>query len=312
MRLGRHLRGAGKRVLGHAFVAGQRAGVDVLPRHFYSSIPDIRALRSSTHWRQPRSMYGVLGIDLDEQIAFLKSCLPEEVRSRHASERVHARACAENGADGYGPIEAEVLYAFVASRRPRRVLQVGAGVSTAVVLQAKREFGLQIDVSCVDPFPTEYLKAAAGRAEIRLYPEPAQTVDLSELTSLDEGDLLFVDSTHTVKAGSEVTRLILEVLPRLRRGVFVHFHDITWPYDYSPGLLDGNLFFWEETALLQAFMVGNSGVTVRMSLSMLHHQRAGDLQALLPHYRPQPMVDGLFSASRADAHFPSSTYLQRL
>lgn len=309
---GRGLRDAGKRVLGRAFVAGQALGVDVLPRHFYSSIPDIRALRASDSWRGPRSMHGVLGIDLDEQLGFLRSCLPEAVRQRLARTAIHADACAQNEADGYGPIEAEVLYAFVSSRRPSRVVQVGAGVSTAVLLQAKRDLALQMDVVCVDPFPTGYLRRAAGRGDIHLYAEPAQTVELSVLTGLEDGDLLFVDSTHTVKPGSEVLRLMLEVLPRLKAGVFTHFHDISWPYDYGPGLLDGDLFFWEESALLHAFMVGNSTATIKMSLSMLHHQRPAELQELLPHYRPRPMADGLFRGAASGTHFPSSTFLQRL
>jgi len=257
-------------------------------------------------------MHGVLGVDLDAQMEFLKACVPEGVRRRVGDSSIHLDACVANGAEGYGPIEAEVLYAFVASRRPRRVLQVGAGVSTAVVLQAKRDFALETEVACVDPWPTDYLRRAASRGEIRLYEEPAQTVDLIELTALSEGDLLFVDSTHTVKVGGEVPRLILEVLPRLQPGVFVHFHDINWPYDYSPDLLGGVLFFWEETSLLLAFMVGNVGMVIRMSLSMLHHDRATELQTVFPNYCPHPMADGLYIAGPQGAHFPSATYLQRL
>jgi hypothetical protein len=138
-------------------------------------------------------------------------------------------------------------------------------------------------------------------------PRKAQKVPLEVLTELDDGDFLFIDSSHTVKPGSEVNRLILEVLPRLKRGAWVHFHDIFFPYDYQRGLLSDELFFCNESVLLQAYLTNNPRYTIRASLSMLHYAAPGELIKYLPNYHPAENEHGL---KRSEDHFPASTYLQ--
>jgi hypothetical protein len=140
--------------------------------------------------------------------------------------------------------------------------------------------------------------------------EGAETVSLATLTALEKGDMLFVDSTHTVKPGSEVNRIILDVLPRLGAGVFVHFHDIYFPYDYQRGLLSSELFFSAESTLLHAFLINNARCRILLSLSMLHYGAPDRMKALFPHYEPQSNVDGL--AGTGGRHFPNATYLLTL
>lgn len=305
---GRAARDRGKRLLERVFAAGQRVGVDVLPRHFYSAVPDLRQLSTTTDWRAPSAMPGVAGTDLDAQLSTLRDWLTPAVVDALRDD-VHAAAVARNGADGYGPMEAQVLHAFVATQRPRRVVQVGAGVSTAVVLDAAATHGVEVEVVAVDPFPTDLLVELDAAGDITLVREPAQTVALDVLTSLEAGDLLFIDSTHTVKPGSEVNRLILDVLPRLAPGVVVHVHDVYFPYDHPPDLLDGRLFFWTESTLLHAFLAGHATASLTVSTSMLAHGRSPALQDLLVGYRPVPMTDGLYDVPLIGHHFPSATYL---
>ena len=137
--------------------------------------------------------------------------------------------------------------------------------------------------------------------------ERAEVVDRDILTALDPGDILFVDSTHTVKPGSEVNRLILDVLPRLKSGVFVHFHDIYFPYDYQPTLLSSELFFSVESTLLHAFLIGNGHCRIVLSTSMLHYAAPERIAALFPRYAPQNNANGLIT--ERGEHFPSATYL---
>lgn len=305
----RRIRDILKRRLHTAFRIGQRLGVDVLPRHFYSSIPDVRELASNDVWRRPTSLFGIAGTDTSVQLAELGEWLTDDVRAVFATTDVHAAAIERNGADGYGPMEAQILHGFIASRRPKRVVQVGAGVSTAVILAAAERHGIDVDITAVDPFPTDLLTELDASNDITLLREPAQTVDLDVFTSLGEGDLLFIDSTHTVKVGSEVNRLILEVLPRLAPGVVVHVHDITFPYDYQPDTDAGRLFFWDESTLLHAFLIHNSHASILVSSSMLVHEQNSGLDSLLVGYRPTTMRDGTFAGPREGRHFPSSTYL---
>jgi hypothetical protein len=238
----------------------------------------------------------------------------DEILSRLPPD-LYATACSANGAVGFAPIESQFLYCFIASERPSRVVQIGCGVATAVLLRAKEDFEVEMDVICVDPYPTDYLRRAAAAGHITLLAQTAQEVPLGTLTDLGDKGLFFVDSSHTVKPGSEVNRIILEVLPRLRAGSWVHYHDILFPFDYMPGILLNDLFFWNESVLLQAFLTCNPHYEIRAALSMLHYERAPELARVFPDYRPVRHVDGLAthgvaSGDSSAGHFPTSLYLQ--
>jgi hypothetical protein len=284
--------------------------VDILPRHFYSQIPDLRALEASSDWRQPRSLVGVHGTGVDEQVNFLREICPPAVSARLATAEVYESACRENDWQGFGEVEADVLYAFTMAKRPSRVVQVGAGVSTSVILRAAGDGGFRVDVACVDPFPTSFLTEKAARGEVELHACAAQHAPLELLTGLQAGDLLFVDSTHAVRPGGEVNRIVLEVLPRLGPGVWVHFHDVHFPYDYSPEILSDDLFFWNEQTLLLAFLTMNDAYTIRAALSMVHHAAPDVLKELIPRYRPMRQDYGVAVSAGHDGHLPSSAYLQ--
>ncbi|MDQ6806596.1 MAG: class I SAM-dependent methyltransferase [Actinomycetota bacterium] len=258
------LRPPARRGLRRLFELGQRGGLDILPRHFYSEIPAIAELRAHQAWRQPRDMDAIRGSDIASQLSFLRSCCPAAILEQ-LPVSLYEAACAANGAVGFGPVEAQFLYCFIASRRPRRIVQVGCGVSTAVILRACSDIDHAVELTCVEPYPTKFLLDAATSGRVELVRKKAQDVGLQQLTALDGGDLLFVDSTHTVKAGSEVNRIVLEVLPRLAANVYVHFHDIVSPYDYSPEILRGDLCFSHESVLLHAFLAQNARCTLRVA-----------------------------------------------
>ena len=302
----RAVKNAVKSLMARAFSLGQRLGVDILPRHFYSEVPDLHKLRRTTHWRKPYTMAGVAGADPDEQLAFARSVVTDALRSRIAHGDIHRAACERNGELGYGPVEADFLFAYVASQKPARIVQVGCGVSTAVCLLAAQEAGYTPAVTCVEPFPNAFLRSAATGGEITLIPEPVETLDSGLLAGLGAGDLFFVDSSHTLGPAGEVTRIVLEMLPRLPAGVRAHFHDIWFPYDYSSDLLNGEMFFWHETALLHAYLAFNRRARILVSLSMLHYARRAELIQLLPTYRPREDQDGLAVTS---GHYPTAIYI---
>jgi hypothetical protein len=298
-----------KRWLRTAFELGQHFGLDVLPRHFYSEVPSIRELRADDAWKRPRTMAGVSGADPAAQFEFVESCCRDEVKAAICARSVIEEASQYNGEAGFSPIDADFLYAFVRSEQPRTIVAVGCGVSTAVMLLASDDARYRPEVVCIEPHPTPFLRRAHDTGRIRLVAEPAQRVPLEEFTRLRAGGLLFIDSTHTVKPGSEVNRLVLDVLPRLHDGVWVHFHDIYFPYDYQRGLLDDELFFCNESTLVHAFLIGNSAFTIRASLSMLHYASPERLRRSLPNYGPARNDHGLRASP---GHFPSSLYLERV
>lgn len=286
----------------------QRAGINFLPAHFYSCVPDLDDLARRTDWRKPRSMYGIVHRDIDAQLELLGEWLAPH-REHLGRHFVHAEAIVGGGDDGgYGEIEAEILFAFIAANKPGRIIQIGCGVSTAVMVMAAEAGGYKPEIVCVEPYPSPYLKQAEGKGAIRLVAQPAQLVDYRQLAALEAGDFLFIDSTHAVKPGSEVNYLIHEVLPRLCNGVWVHFHDIYFPYDYTRDALGNDLFFPQESTLLYAFLAGNERYRLEVCLSMIHYAAADRLRRLVPRYQPNDQTDGL--AGNKGKHFPSSAWLR--
>jgi hypothetical protein len=292
------------------FEMGQRVGVDVLPRHFYSEIPNIRELKQNRSWQRPYSLVGVAGTDIDHQLQWLREMCPPELASMLPSLELQRRASEANGALGYGPIEADLLYCFLRKHLPRRMIQVGAGASTWVALQAAQDADNKIDITCVDPYPNEFLKRLSADGSIKLRDVAVQQLSVAELTDLGPGDVLFIDSSHTVSPGSDVNYLILEILPRLAKGVFVHFHDVSIPYDYTPHLLTSDMFFWTESVLLHAFLIGNPRFEIRLGCAMVHSAALEQAQEILPTYRSPMSTERGLAVANEGGKFPSSMWLE--
>lgn len=310
-KLSRSVKERAKRFSRTMLEQSQRIGLNVYPHHFYTQIPDLRGLRNDRTWAVRRSMVGVAGADdVDAQLARVATWMTLGIGDAAGQKKIHASAVEENGEDGGfgGPADASVFFGYLGHHRPGKLVQVGCGVSTAVALQAVDHFNFSCEIICLEPYPTPYLRQQNRAGRIRLIEEPAQTSVVQHAQELSNGDLLFVDSTHTVMVGSEVNVIVHEALPRLKPGVLVHFHDITFPYDFRRDVLERDLFFWGETSLLHAYLSDNPKFRVDASLSMLHHDRLDSLQELVPSYAPQRIVGGL---ATDNGEFASSIYLRR-
>jgi len=297
-----------KRASVRLFMGADKLGAHILPKHYYTSIPDYRWLNENKSvWCRRVDLTGVEW-DLQKQLTWLRQqcqLFYDEVRGL----KVYSDAVDGAYGPGYGPIESQVLHCVCRSVKPKRVIEVGCGISTACMLHAVRlnssEGSPECRLTCVEPFPASSLSEMQG---IELVPSMVQTLPLSFFDQLQAGDILFIDSTHTVKTGSDVLYLYLEVLPRLKPGVLVHIHDIFLPYLYQRDVL-GQFFDWQETSLLLALLKGNASLRICCCLSALHYDLANELRAALPDYSPQPgLSDGLSPAVLA-GHFPASIWL---
>lgn len=297
-----------KRAAYQAFERLERTRVHVLPAHYYSPVADRTWLRhNESLWRRPATLPGV-DWDLDDQLRWLrKACADhvDEVRGFPFLSRLDELGIRFR----YGLIEGQVLHCVVRSLAPRRIVEIGGGASTALMSDAVernvREGRQASEIVAIDPFmPPEV--SGLPRVEVRRI--PAQDVSAALFADLGEGDLLFIDSSHAVKTGSELHRIYLELLPALPPGVLVHIHDIYLPYLYSPWVL-GDFWDWQETALLAALLVHNPRLQVLCCQSALHHAKPAELGEVLPDYRPRPMADGLDDGG-SEGHFPSSLWLR--
>ena len=156
--------------------------------------------------------------------------------------------------------DAILLYCFLRHFRPGRIIEVGSGFSSAVMLDtAERWLVPPAQLTCIDPYPERLTRLLKPDDESRclIIPERLQSVPLKTFDDLGPGDLLFIDSSHVVSAGSDVQHIFTEILPRLRTGVFVHFHDVVYPFEYpADWLLHGR--YWNEAYFLRAFLAYNS------------------------------------------------------
>ncbi len=125
-------------------------------------------------------------------------------------------------------LDAAVAYAIVRRERPRRIVEIGSGHSTRFLAQAVADGGLGTQITCIDPAP----RASLAALRVRHVPALLANADSGVFERLRAGDILFIDSSHVAMPGTDVDRLFLDVLPRLRAGVLVHVHDVTLPEPY--------------------------------------------------------------------------------
>jgi predicted O-methyltransferase YrrM len=207
----------------------------------------------------------------------------------------------------YGPIEAQFLYCFVRRQAPRRIVEVGSGSTTLLMVEAVRRNVAEdrggTRVTAIDPYAHHSLSNLSDVEVLRI---DALDISSSEL-QLEANDLLFIDSTHTVRTGSEVPHLYLELVPTLPPGVWIHVHDIYLPFLYSSQVYDSS-FDWQETTLVAALLTNNDAIGVMACMSALHHARPEVLRSVFPEYRPKPMSEGI--ATSKEGHFPSSLWLR--
>ncbi len=129
-------------------------------------------------------------------------------------------------------LDARALFVLLHAWRPRRVIEVGSGYSSLLIADVNRRwFDSGIHVTCIEPYPRAFLRNRIDGLS-RLIEDKVQHVPLEEFAALEAGDILFVDSSHVVKTGSDVNRIFFDVLPALARGVHIHIHDIFLPHDY--------------------------------------------------------------------------------
>jgi hypothetical protein len=267
------------------FNAWQAAGFNLAPNHYYSPIPDVASLPPS-YWRRE---FTLAGIDINETrqlelLAELQKYRPEYSRFAEApppgSGFHFHNGCFES-------CDAETLHGMVRLLRPRRVLEAGAGYSTLITAAAcelnRTEDGTACEFAAIEPFPNDlFAKHIPGLT--RLLRIPLQEAEPGLFTALEAGDILFIDSSHVLKAGSDVERIYLDIIPSLRPGVVVHVHDIFLPGPYPENWIRDEHIFWNEQQLLCAFLSFNAEFEVLWAGSWMAAKHRERLASAFPAF----------------------------
>jgi predicted O-methyltransferase YrrM len=153
-------------------------------------------------------------------------------------------------------VDAILVLRIIELKKPERVIEVGSGFSTLAFLDAFEANQSKTRLTCIEPFPNRLKNNVALHElkRIELIQKPLQDVPLQEFKNLKQNDILFVDSSHVAKIGSDVTYLFLVILPELASGVIIHFHDIVYPYTYPKHWTEQG-WAWNESLFLRAFLV---------------------------------------------------------
>lgn len=194
--------------------------------------------------------------------------------------------------------DAAALHCFLRHYDPKRIIEIGSGFTSCVTLDTREFHQLSLEsFTLIEPYP-ERLKLRLKPLDYdfcQIHEKTVQEIDPCLFESLENGDLLFIDSTHVCKSGSDVLFEFCEILPKLAKGVFIHFHDIFWPFEYPIKWYETGRA-WNETYLLRALLANNTNYQIKIH----------------PHY-----LMAVKTAAFADSNWKFSTsggsiYLQKL
>lgn len=257
------------------------------PGHFYSPLPDLDYVeqhRDQLFDRDKDSCPGI-ALNVDRQLSLIKEAaafynelpFPEQQQGdcRYYYNNTY-----------FGPGSAVMLYSMMRYFRPRRIIEVGSGFSSAAMLDINdRFFAGGTHFTFIEPYPDRLfsLLSQNDREKHDVVIDIVQNVPRSVFSDLGENDVLFIDSSHVAKAGSDVVLLLTEIMPRLQPGVIIHIHDIYWPFEYpEKWIAKGKA--WNEAYLVKAFLQFNQAFEILAFNSYLGMHQREAMQQYLPRF----------------------------
>ena len=279
------------------FFYWEKQGYHISPVIFYSPLPDSQELTEENY----RKKFDLQAININErgQLALLKQ-FRRKYYDRYSAlpmvpTGVPSQYFLTNGA--FNSVDGEILYCMIMHNLPKTIIEVGSGNTTYLMARAIAEMHKEKSHHCsltsYDPYPNEIVRRGFSEFAV-LRPMRIQDVERSAFEMLQRNDILFIDSSHVVKIGSDVQYLFTEVLPHLRKGVIVHFHDIFIPEEYLRRWFVEDHEFWNEQYMLYTFLQYNQAFKVLWAgnYMRLHHPEL--LMHSFPSYQRDTVVPGSF------------------
>ncbi|MES2648330.1 MAG: class I SAM-dependent methyltransferase [Bacteroidota bacterium] len=239
----------------------------VPPGHYYSAIPDEACINKGTIDYKTI----IPGVDLNEpfqlqlleklKLFYTPGLFPE-------TKQENCRYYFDN--DYFGYSDGICLHSLMMEYKPKRIVEIGSGFSSALMLETNdKYFNGQIELTFIEPYPEERLLQLIRESETNLVVKDfVQNTSDDIWDSLEENDILFIDSSHVSKYGSDVNHLFFYVLPRLKPGVIIHIHDVFFPFEYPfEWLKQGRS--WTEAYLLRSFLQYNDHFEIILFPSLL-------------------------------------------
>lgn len=279
------------------FLVWQRMGFHITLNHFYEPIPDTRTLKDEL-WLKHSDM---VGVEMNEEgqvnlLSQFSSKFKDEYENFPRFKiSIPYQYYVNNGT--FESVDGEILYCMIRHFKPKKIFEIGSGNSTYLAAQAvlrnKEEDGKECELIAFEPYPNDVLRAGFPGLS-KLIPTKIEDVALSKFDELKKNDILFIDSSHVLKIGSDVQYEYLEMLPRLNKGVIVHLHDIFLPAEYPKEWVLRLHIFWTEQYLLQAFLAFNNAFEVLWGGSYMHLKHLDKLEAAFASHKGEERWPGSF------------------
>lgn len=264
----------------------------VLPGHYHSAIPSQEEI--DQHYAQFSDNIKGIDFDFTNQTNILESFLPfyKECPWDFKNDGNNSNFRYKNKGSYYRYSDAIFLYTMIRAFNPSNIIEVGSGFSSAIMLDTKDLFfkDKKIQLTFIEPNPEtrlDKLISQADRKTCKIHVKKVQDVSLETYKALEKNDILFIDSSHVSKAGSDLNYILFEVLPILKKGVIIHFHDVFFPFEYPKDWLDKKRFYWNECYLLRAFLMNNIEFKILFFNSAAHKFQ----QDYLTQNMPDVLID---------------------
>ncbi|WP_170113412.1 class I SAM-dependent methyltransferase [Ahniella affigens] len=281
----------------------EAARLHVPAGHFYSPIIDLQDLMARRDQVWPQNPVDPPGVDFNgaSHIDLLTNVFPTFMPDYQYPEVLDESADLTQfftRNSQFSWLDARALFVLLRHWRPRRVIEVGSGFSTLLMADVNRRFldGAS-EITAIEPYPRDFLSTERlGLKDVVV--KKVQDVPLAFFDQLQAGDLLFIDSSHVSKTGSDVNHLFLEVLPRLKSGVRIHVHDVFYPNDYLQDWVLGEGRSWNEQYMLQCFLAFNSAFRVIFGCNYAFTRHFELVRSALAHPNGAAFSGGSFYLER--------------
>jgi|SRR5690554_921308 len=252
----------------------------VPPGHYASPIPDKKEVLKDERLFDTQQSIKDIELNSENQVLLLKQLISIANKSIYLKNDIKLRYTFDNSM--ICPIDGLMLYSMINHFQPKRIIEVGSGFSSAIMLDINEiERDEKMQLTFIEPFPKRLysLLRKEDYGSIKIHEKKIQNVDLSIFNDLEENDILFLDTSHIVKSGSDVNYWLFNILPILQKGVIIHIHDIFWPFEYSREWIE-NQTCYSEIYLIRAFLMNNKDYQIILFNNYLQHKYSNELNKI--------------------------------
>lgn len=257
-------------------------GIFPLSNHYYEPLFNFKQLKKKLY--KDRNLPGI-NFNLNQQLNNLSSLIytNELIDLNLKKNSPNFNFNIKNGFFEHG--DAEIYYQLIRHIKPKNILEIGSGQSTLIALEAikknKNIDKINTKINCVEPYENTWL----DNFNIKIIRKKIEDLHANYYLSLKSGDILFIDSSHVIRPQGDVLKIFFEIIPKLKKGVIIHIHDIFTPKDYPEKWLINENRFWNEQYLVEALMMNKNRYEIYLMLNYLKNNAYKKLKEKCPYLK---------------------------